>query len=905
MRDLKRLLFATCLTLPLAASPAAAVCTFYVRSGFVPVDGVADGRSPARAFATITAGVAAITNPGDVVCVGPGLYIEGDLGPTFAGGATVSGFPVEIRGDASGASTGDPPGPVRIEPPTGLPPELTPRTAFRLLGRRDVIIEGFTIRRFADAGIQVRSAVVGGANSGEITIRHNHVSECRTGIDVSGEDTMIIEHNTVVANTSSGISVQSCEIADPFGTCRGLPSGRVVPVVSNNRIGGNGAHGLFLRGSEHAVVQNNVIYANAFTGMTLRGSPDALLVNNLVYRNGDEGIAIGSGFVAPEDQGAAADMIAAPNAIVLNNTVYENGEWGIEIGNRFVPSPGAAVVNNIVWRNGGGALGIGVLNERGATQVRAPSVCGYVAGFNAMLDAYGPDTPRNAYDLRDDPLFVHPAGADGVLGGEYVEGVFVDRSGDDDFRLRQGAGEGAPSPAVDAGATEAALLGLTGSTASDGRGDSGRVDLGFHYGAVPEQMVMYTTPFMPLYVRPGGDDANEGMSPTDPFATIATAARRARAGITVIVGPGTYRECDLGPPPDSGRATFLADAAGSQTGDAPGITLIDAGRCHFDPEAGAFQPGQTGFNVARACDVVIDGFHITGAFDDGIQVLNTSDRAIVRNNVVFANAKRGINVANSDDVLIRNNLAYGNAGGIQLGSGSAPAAACADAGARRTVVEFNTAYASTFDGLLIGAGACPSTGATVRYNVVAGSGKSGLEVGSDATRAANLVGYQSRYNLVGDRYGAGVPRGPGDLLLNLAIEPLYVAPTGITLQGDWRADTAFRLVQRAAGDGQQSRAVDFSDELAEDVDMAGRSTRRDGWGDEALVDLGYHYPMTGAARRVCDCNDDGAVGINEIILAVNIALGQAALTACPPASADGEAVDIADLIRAVNAALGS
>lgn len=903
MRDLTRLLFALCLSPLLAAAPAAA-CTFYVRAGFVPEDGVADGRSPARAFPTIAAGVNAVTNPGDIVCVGPGLYTEGDIGPSFAGSAAVTGFPVQIRGDASGASTGDPPGEVRIEPPVGLPSEQTPRAAFRLLGRRDVIIEGFTIRGFLDAGIQVRSAVVGGANSGEITIRHNHISACRTGIDIFGEDTMVIEHNTVVANSATGISVQSCETVNSSGTCRGLPSGRVVPVVSNNRIGGNGAHGIFVRGGEHAVVQNNVIYANAFTGITLRGAPESLLVNNLVYANGDEGIAIGSGFIAPEEQGTATDSFASPNAIVLNNTIYGNGEWGIEIGNRFVPSPGAAVVNNIVWRNGGGELGIGVLNERGATGVRTPSVCGYVAGFNAVLDGYGPDTPRNVYDRRDDPLFVNPAGPDGVLGGEYVDGVFVDRSADDDFRLRQVVGEGTRSPAVDAGATEAALLGLSGSTASDGRPDTGRIDLGFHYGAVAEQMVMYTAPFMPLYVRSGGNDANGGMSPADPFATIATAARRARAGVTVIVGPGTYRECNLGPPPDSGRAAFVADAAGTMTGDAPGVTLIDAGRCRFDPDAGEFRPGEGGFIVTRACNVVIDGFHITGALDAGVQVLNTSDGAVVRNGVLFAN-RRGVNVVNSDDVLIRNNLAYGNTGGIQLGSGSVSASACAEAGARRATLEFNTIYASEADGILVGAGACPSTDATLRYNVIAGSGKSGIAVGSNETREANLVGYQSRYNLVADRYASGVPRGPGDLLLDPALEPLYRDPTGIALAGDWRLDTAFRLVQRAAGDGLQSRAVDFSDVLAKDVEMDGRSTRSDGWGDEGLVDLGYHYPIAGDPRRVCDCNDDGVVGINEIIVAVNIALGHADLTACPPASGDGETVGIADLIRAVNAALRS
>ncbi len=906
-----RLLLSAMLGFALAlalAAPAArgADCTFFVRAGFDLADGAADGRAPGRAFGTISAGVRAVQNAGDVVCVGPGLYLEGDITPIqdgAPGAPALTTFPIAIRGDATGASTDDPPGPVRIAPPSGLPPEETPGAAFRILGRHDVVIEGFEISGFADAGIQIRSATVGGMNSRDVTVRHNRIQGCRTGIDVYAEGMIVIEHNSVIGNAASGISIDSCPLPDLFGPCRGLPSLPVVPIVSNNRSGGNGAHGLFVRNALDAVIQNNVVYANAFTGITLRGVPDALVVNNLVYRSGEEGLAVGSGFVGPEETIDPA-AFASPNAIVLNNTLYGNGEWGVEVGNPFAASPGAALTNNIIGANGDGRLGVGVLNERGQQRVRTPSVCGYVAGFNAVLDEYGPDTPRNAYDLAADPLFVDPQGPDGVIGGEVVDGRFVDRSADDDFRLRQG--DGPRSPLVNAGATTTARLGLTGSTATGGAADVGQVDLGFHYGASAEQVLTYDTPFMPLFVRTGGDDIADGMAPATAFASIRTAARRARAGVTVVVGPGIYRECDITAPPDSGRAGFLADAAGERTGDAPGVTLVDAGRCYFDPIEAQFTAGETGFNLASICGAVIDGFHVTGAADDGIQVQRQADGAQVRNNVVFGNAKRGINVINSDDVRIANNLAVGNNGGIQVGSGALPVEQCGDGGALRAVVEHNTAHENRFNGILIGAGLCPSTGAAVRYNITGENGRTtragGIEVGSDETREANLVGYTSRYNLVADRYAVGVPRGVGDLLIDPAFEPLFVDPRGIELGGDWRLDRSFRLVQRAAGQDGQARAVDFSDLSARKAGLASRTTRTDGGADEGLVDLGYHYPSGG--RRVSgDCDGDGTVTVNEIILAVNIALGNATLSSCPAASVDGETVVIADLIAAVNALL--
>src|SRR5512143_820979 len=59
------------------------------------------------------------------------------------------------------------------------------------------------------------------------------------------------------------------------------------------------------------------------------------------------------------------------------------------------------------------------------------------------------------------------------------------------------------------------------------------------------------------------------------------------------------------------------------------------------------------------------------------------------------------------------------------------------------------------------------------------------------------------------------------------------------------------------------------------------------------------------AQCVGDCNGDGMVAINELILGVNIALGNAQVSACPSfACTGGDTVPINCLIQGVNNALG-
>ncbi len=861
---------------------------------------VADGAAPRTAFPTIGDAAQALRNWGDVVCVGPGVYVERDITPRRSG---IASQPIVFRADPSGQSTQDPPGPVRlVSPPPG---GVSLPAGFRVLGQSHLVIEGFTMEGYEDPAIQVRSAVGTPGNSTDVTIRNNRIRQVvRTGIDVTAEGVIVIEGNHVIGAGGSGISVQSCVGALPFGdpnaspVCRGGPSDEVQPIIDSNRVGINYGHGIFVRDASFGVIQNNVVYSNEFTGITLRNAPDFTVVNNLVYDNLDQGLAAGT------------NDLPSPRLKVVNNTFYRNFDWGILIGSGNVASEGAMVVNNILMLNSNGAKGIGVPNESGSDP---RSTCGYVAGFNVTADAYGLDTPFNVYDFAGDPQFAGAVeGADGVLGGYRDGSEIVDGSADDSFTLRQ---PGAPpvSRAVDAGYAAVEDVGIFGSTAPDGRPDTGILDAGYHYGVEPGMVPVFPTPFMPVFVRLGGNNSSNGKSPNVAIASIKVAALRARAGVTIVVGPGVYRECQIKPPPDMGRAIFQADPEGVLTGDSPGHVVVDAGCCEINPVGNHCRPGDDGFNIPNSCNVVVDGFYVRGAHESGIMIQTGSHGAEVRNNVTFSSDRRGIGVIDAHDVRIFNNLVYDNlGGGIQVGGGVCRAGAdCSLLGSRRVLIENNTCYANGVNGILIGSGPGHSTYATVRYNIMhvgmgegLPPGRNGIQLGSNTTLQNHLEGYTAYFNINFEgRYGGSTPRPPSDR----EDDPLFVLPAGPDgiLGGSGFADDRFQLSQRAAGQLVDSPGVDVGDITAEALLLDTRTTRTDLVTDHGQLDLGFHYPLY-VPRVVGDCNDDGIVTVSELVRAVSIALGRIPLERCPNVDANGDgSVSIAELTLAVRSALFS
>lgn len=136
-----------------------------------------------------------------------------------------------------------------------------------------------------------------------------------------------------------------------------------------------------------------------------------------------------------------------------------------------------------------------------------------------------------------------------------------------DFTLSSASG------ALDIGfdASSYTALDLGGNDRPSGPG----YDLGAYEGSPPPV----------LYVRKRGDDSNDGLSPQTPFRTIGKAITECnRAGSTVYVGPGVYRESieigkGSGASAVSGTAEsptrLIADVSGVNTLDDPGPVVLD------------------------------------------------------------------------------------------------------------------------------------------------------------------------------------------------------------------------------------------------------------------------------------------------------------------------------------------
>lgn len=707
-----------------------------------------DGTSPERAFATIQRAASSLRNAGDMVVVGPGLYREGNLTPARGG---APGRHVVFLGDPSGTLTGDPPGPVIVRPP----PSAT--TGFLFLGRSYVELRGFTIEQAFDAGVQIRPAPVSGTPSTRVLLEKLVIRDTtKSGVDVRGAQSVEARDLVVEGSGTSGLSVVDSSSVQVVG----------------GRVWRNGAHGIFVRGTADMSVRNTVAFSNGQTGITFRRVSGGSVVNNLVYANSESGIALGT---AEE---------SVDGVWVAFNTAYANGRWGLEVGGLAEASRNILVANNIFARNSSGGMA-----------VSRPSHCGLVAGFNLNPDGYGPGTRRSPYDRSEDPLFVDPDGADDVLGGE--------GHADDDFHLQQvRGGQTTVSPAVDGGSDDVGVLGISGSTATGGAPDRGRADIGFHYGASSEKSFAMVAPLMPLFVSPEGDDGNTGLSPRSPIRSLAKAWNTAAVGTTVVVAPGAYAEgATVRVRSFSGPVSFVADVTGSLTGFFPVPVTIDAG--------GA----DTGFVVLDACGKVeIAGFDVTGARTAGIQVRENADGSIVRDNRVFGNLFRGIEVRGSDGVIVTNNAVFSNGtGGIRLSA------------SRGSVVENNTVFGNGAVGILVG-GDSPGSEAlstTVRANVSAGNGWADGERNQIQVKANSLEGYTTGFNVFDGNLAAGTPRDASD----------YVGRVEFA-----NPPQDFALVAGQGGDPARDIDPFRWDELA-----AG-STDPLGLPDLGPADAGYHAP---------------------------------------------------------------
>ncbi len=325
-----------------------------------------------------------------------------------------------------------------------------------------------------------------------------------------------------------------------------------------------------------------------------------------------------------------------------------------------------------------------------------------------------------------------------------------------------------------------------------------------------------------LYVRTSGNDGNDGESPERALRSIRAAVIRARGGDTILVGPGTYFPpaetpgivVDITAESASANRPLLlqADPSGLSTGDAPGDVVLDA-------DNGAF-----GVRVTGSSGIILDSFSVTGtrgANAAAIQIRSSSSDIVVRHCIVANNVGDGIRIESSDRSLIFNNLIYDNSNrGIQV-SGSDSADSLGNRLINNTVADNGN------DGISIGGGQIEDC--ELRNNILYNNGQRGIDVDADATR-----GYDADYNLlypvqrdgISVDYGIFTPKGLNDI----SQDPLFVG--------------FFRLAQESAGDPLTSAAVDAGDDdIGGDLRQAlrARTTSSSDELDVGALDVGFHF----------------------------------------------------------------
>lgn len=187
----------------------------------------------------------------------------------------------------------------------------------------------------------------------------------------------------------------------------------------------------------------------------------------------------------------AGVLIDGGTATLANVTSAGNGGWGLTNRAGLV-----TVTDSIFWDNVSGGVG--------------------GTGATAMSYTDSQEPRAGPGNVSVDPLF--------------VVGFYLSAAGL--------PSQSADSPVRDAGSMVAGARGLdTRSTRTDGAGDDGTLDPGYHYPPVPEPGVSNAT----LYVdAAGGSDANSGWTPAEALRTVSAALARAVDGSVINVAAGHY-----------------------------------------------------------------------------------------------------------------------------------------------------------------------------------------------------------------------------------------------------------------------------------------------------------------------------------------------------------------------------
>ena len=298
---------------------------------------------------------------------------------------------------------------------------------------------------------------------GPLLVEGNQVFQ-NDSTGIAGTTLVTCKGNTVFSNAGDGIYVEG--------------AGASASEVVENRVFLNNGTGISLGAGSPA--RRNVVYSNRGHGIYTDGYEGyfTVIANNLCYANGD---AAGEYNIM-----VAANFWQAKQALVENNTVY--GGNGIYIGNPI----NVTNRHNIIWATGAGRYALvryshmnryptgfmesdynNIIATDGAT------FSAWLGNQNDMLE-WRKATGYDTHSFSALPLFVNPAGPDGVIGG--TNGL------DDNFHLASTVGsfkglpftalttagftaDGSYSPCIDAGLPASAI-------GSEQAPNGGRIDLG-------------------------------------------------------------------------------------------------------------------------------------------------------------------------------------------------------------------------------------------------------------------------------------------------------------------------------------------------------------------------------------------------------------------------------------------
>ena len=317
-------------------------------------------------------------------------------------------------------------------------------------------------------------------------------------LTTSGSASLPIEIRGDVTGTFTGDS--GAVVVDASGAAFALRTSGVSDVV---------VRGLTLTGARPGVAAGG--------GLHVSGGSDLYLVENEIFGN-DCGVSIENATNVTvesnrvhQNDGTVGDGIRlnqTTNVSIENNLIYGNLRYGLFLETQAVST---TLALNTFYRNMGdqvreegtgstGSIEDTLVSEGLAAGIRLISGTAITESDNLVWGHAGPDiqvgaNPPAPPSGSADPMFVSPAGLDGLLGGA--------NAADDDFRLSVG------SPALDAGSDDAEQIQLTfGGTARgmssrtdgtlDGAGTDGSiVNLGVHFPAATNNF----TPLLPGQAR--------------------------------------------------------------------------------------------------------------------------------------------------------------------------------------------------------------------------------------------------------------------------------------------------------------------------------------------------------------------------------------------------------------------